>query len=67
MLRATLAGETGPKRDIVLLNAAAALVAGDIAQDLAEGVRRAGESIDSGAARERLDAFVAVSNSFGQA
>jgi anthranilate phosphoribosyltransferase len=64
ILRATLAGESGPKRDIVLLNAAAALVAADIAADLAEGVRRAAESIDSGAAKGRLEAFVAVSNSF---
>ena len=66
MVRAVLAGEHGPRRDIVVLNAAAALVAADIAPDLAEGARRAAESIDSGAAKERLEAFIEASNSFGQ-
>lgn len=47
-------GEHGPKRDIVLLNAAAALVAGGIAADLREGVARGAEAIDSGAVRETL-------------
>lgn len=48
-------GESGPKRDIVLLNAAAALVAARIATDLREGVARGGEAIDSGAVRETLN------------
>ncbi len=65
IVRAVLAGEPGPKRDIVLLNAAAALVAAGISPDLADGARRATESIDSGAANERLKAFIAASNSFG--
>ena len=65
MVLGVLAGEPGPKRDIVLLNAAAAMVAADIAPDLADGTRRAAESIDSGAAKERLEAFIAASNSFG--
>lgn len=64
ILRATLAGEPGPRRDIVVLNAAAALVAADIASDLSDGVRRAVEAIDSGAAKGRMEAFVSVSNSF---
>jgi anthranilate phosphoribosyltransferase len=46
--------ETGPKRDVVLLNAAAALEAIGIAADLREGVARAAEAIDSGAARRTL-------------
>ena len=41
-------GEPGPRRDIVLLNAAAALVAANIAGDLKEGVARGGDAIDSG-------------------
>lgn len=54
-----LAGEPGPRREIVLANAAAALVAGGRAADFREGARLAAESIDSGAARARLDALVA--------
>ena len=49
-----LAGEQGPARDIVLMNAALALVAAGKAQDFLEGVMLAGESIDSGAARGKL-------------
>jgi anthranilate phosphoribosyltransferase len=64
VLRAVLGGERGPKRDIVVLNAAAALVAADIARNLRDGVTRASESIDSGAARERLESFVTTSQSF---
>jgi anthranilate phosphoribosyltransferase len=63
-LREVLAGRPGPQRDIVLLNAAAGLVALERAAALAEGVAQAAEAIDSGAARERLDRFVAVTNSF---
>jgi len=63
-LREVLAGRPGPQRDIVLLNAAAGLVALERAAALAEGVALAAEAIDSGAARERLDRFVAVTNSF---
>ncbi|HEY4711012.1 MAG TPA: anthranilate phosphoribosyltransferase [Candidatus Acidoferrales bacterium] len=51
----------GPHHEIVLANAAAALVAAGRATDLLDGVRLAAKSIDSGAARERLDAFVAFS------
>ena len=49
--------ETGPKRDVVLLNAAAALEAIGLAADLREGVTRAAEAIDSGAARKILHAL----------
>lgn len=62
--RAILAGEDrGPRRGVVLLNAAAALVAGDSAADLPEGLARAAESIDSGAALSKLDALVTFTQS----
>ncbi len=63
-LRAVLGGEPGPLRDITLLNAAAALVAGDAATDLKDGVRLAVRAVDSGAARDKLDAFVKLTGSF---
>ncbi len=58
MLRAVLAGERGPRRDVVLLNAAAALVVGDLADDLVGGLRLAAESIDTGRAEAKLDALI---------
>jgi anthranilate phosphoribosyltransferase len=63
-LRGVLGGKAGPLRDITLLNAAAALVAADLAGDLKDGVARAARAIDSGAAREKLDAFVRLTGSF---
>lgn len=62
-LRAVLAGEKGPYRDTVLLNAGAALVVAGLAPGLAEGAALAAEVIDSGRARDKLDLLVAVSNS----
>ncbi len=60
--REILAGrERGPKRDVVLLNAAAALVAGGKAPDWAEGLEQAATSIDSGAALRALDGLIAES------
>ena len=56
--------ERSPKRDVVTLNAAAALVAGGKARDLREGLERAGDSIDSGFALRALDGLVAMSNNF---
>jgi len=61
--RAVLDGEPGPHRDVVLLNAAAALVAGGLATEMEEGLALAAESIDSGAARAKLDALVAFTKS----
>ncbi|MFF3020380.1 anthranilate phosphoribosyltransferase [Streptomyces sp. NPDC057939] len=65
--RRLLAGETGPVRDAVLLNSAAALVAldpgtGALEERLAAGVTRAAESIDSGSARAALERWVRASN-----
>ena len=61
--RSVLAGESGPARDVVLLNAAAALVAADRSDSLASGVELAARSIDSGDAQAKLDAVVDLSQS----
>jgi anthranilate phosphoribosyltransferase len=58
--RAILAGEIGPQRDIVLLNAAAAIYVGGLAADLEEGVGKAAAAIDSGAAAGVLDKLIAA-------
>lgn len=55
--RAILAGEKGPRRDIVLLNAAAALFVVEAVGSLEEGIERAARSIDEGAAAARLEAL----------
>ncbi|WP_405391321.1 anthranilate phosphoribosyltransferase [Streptomyces sp. NBC_01102] len=65
--RRLLDGETGPVRDAVLLNSAAALVAldpgeGTLNEQIAAGMLRAAESIDSGAAKRALERWVAASN-----
>ena len=61
-LRALLDGKEGPIRDIVLLNAAAALIVSGKAKDLKEGVAIGAQSIASGAARRSLDRLVAITN-----
>jgi len=63
ILRSILTGERGPRRDIAVMNAAAAIVAANRASDLKEGVRIAQESIDSGQALEKLDALIKLSQS----
>jgi anthranilate phosphoribosyltransferase len=62
--RAVLEGEPGPRRALVVANAGAALVAAESAADFAAGARMAEEAIDSGAAREVLERFVAATNAF---
>ena len=57
IVRAILDGSRGPKRDIVVVNAAAALVAAGKTAGFQEGVRLAEEAIDSGAARGKLEAL----------
>ena len=57
-LRRVLAGEAGPHRDVVLLNAAAALVVAGRADDLARGASLAAEAVDAGEAAAKLDALV---------
>jgi anthranilate phosphoribosyltransferase len=63
IVRAVLAGGAGPHRDVVALNAALALVVAGIAADLRDGLRRAGVSIDSGAAAAKLDGLVRMTAS----
>ena len=60
-LREVLGGAHGPARDVVLANAAGALVAADVAASLKEGVELAAQSIDSGSAKQKLDALVKLS------
>ena len=60
-IRSVLGGEAGARRDIGLLNAAAALLVAGRVDDLTTGLARAQESIDSGRALGVLDALVAVS------
>ncbi len=63
ILREVLSGQKGSKRDIVLLNSAAVIVAGGRANDLKEGLDVAEESIDSGLAMQKLNQLIEVSNS----
>ena len=60
-IQVVLQGEPGPFRDIVLFNAAAALIVAGKAANLADGVERAARAIDSGAAQAALDRLVAIS------
>ena len=60
-VRSVLGGTYGPARDVVLLNAAAALAVGDAAQSLSDGVALASESIDSGAASRVLTGLAELS------
>ena len=62
LARRVLAGDEGPHRDIVCLNAGAGLVAAGLAPDLAAGVDAARASVDGGGAARALDLLVAVSN-----
>ena len=61
LARRVLDGEPGPRREFVLLNAAAGLVAAGMADDLAEGLEAATASVDDGRAAEALDRLVTVS------
>ena len=62
MIRAILHGERNAVRDIVVLNAAAALVVANLAEDLHAGIERAATAIDDGHANATLERLVAVSN-----
>lgn len=59
LLKDILSGERGPRRDVVVLNAGAALAVSGVVGDLAQGVRLAEEVIDTGRAMSRLDALAA--------
>ncbi len=61
MLKSVLNNQPGPARDIVILNAGAAIYAADLSVDLATGIDRAREVIESGAALEKFNALVSYS------
>jgi anthranilate phosphoribosyltransferase len=61
-IQRALANEDGPVRDVVLLNAGAALYAAGVVPGITEGVKRAREAVASGAASAKLAQFVAVTN-----
>lgn len=63
MVRRLLEGERGPRRDVVLLNAGAALLVAGVAGTLAEGVQVASASVDNGRAAEALDGMRRMSQS----
>jgi len=65
IIRAVLSGEKSPKRDVVLLNAAAALVAAGRADSIVEGLPIAADSLDSGSAQAKLDRLIAFTNAGG--
>jgi anthranilate phosphoribosyltransferase len=67
MLMGVLRGDQGPARDIVCLNAGAALYAGNVASSIAEGLKQAQAVIDSGAALSKLEQLVAYSQKFSPA
>ena len=62
IIRAVLKGEKSPRRDVVLLNTAAALVAAGKADHIAQAVSLAAKSIDSGAAAGKLEALIRFSS-----
>ncbi|MCZ2499004.1 anthranilate phosphoribosyltransferase [Xylophilus sp. Kf1] len=66
LLLGVLDGQPGPARDIVLLNAAAALYAANVTGSIAEGLARARAALDSGAARAKLTEFVEQTRRLGQ-
>ncbi|MCL6630805.1 MAG: anthranilate phosphoribosyltransferase, partial [Armatimonadetes bacterium] len=66
ILEEILRGKKGPKRDIVLLNAGAALTIGGQASSIPEGMALAAESIDNGSAEATLRKLIELSNELGE-
>jgi anthranilate phosphoribosyltransferase len=64
-MRRIFQGEKGPVRDVVLLNSGAALVVGDRADTVRQGVEMAAEVVDSGEALRKLDALIELSQKLG--
>jgi anthranilate phosphoribosyltransferase len=62
IVRSVLRGDTGPARDVVLLNSGAALYVSGKAASIADGMRLAAQSIDSGRARQKLDQLAQMTN-----
>ena len=67
MVEEALGDAEGTPREIVILNAGTALYAADVASSIAEGIERARAAVASGAARKKLDAFVALTKKLGTA
>jgi len=65
ILESIFAGEFGPRRDIVVINAAAALVAAGVAENFLEGADLAGRMLSSGAASDKLSQFRKFTNGLG--
>ena len=65
MILEALGNVEGTPREIVILNAGAALYAADIAESIGDGIARAREAISSGAARQKVDQFVAATRRIG--
>ena len=65
MLRGVLDGQEGPARNIVLMNAGAALYAANLVPSIADGIAKARTTIDSGAARAKMEEFVAFNRKSG--
>ncbi len=63
IVKDVLKGKSGPKKDIVVLNAAFALVAGDVAKDFKEAIKIADGSIQSGKAMDKLEKLIKFTNS----
>jgi len=66
LLRGLLAGAPGPQRDVMLMNAAAVILAGDRVATLQQGVTLAGEAIDNGSALAKLEQLIEFSQSFAE-
>jgi anthranilate phosphoribosyltransferase len=66
-VRSVLSGARGPRRDVVLANAGAALYVAGVARDIHEGMRRAAEGLDSGAAARVLESLVRLSHAVAEA
>lgn len=64
-VRSVLSGDAGARRDVVVLNAAAGLLAADRCNDIAEGVEVAAQAIDSGAAADTLARLIEISQAAG--
>ncbi len=65
IVRSIFSGEKGARRDIVLINAAAALYVGKQADDIAGGIKLAADLIDTGKAGKKLDELIELAGSFG--
>jgi anthranilate phosphoribosyltransferase len=64
IMQSVLDNQSGPARDIVLLNAGAAIYASNLTPGLDEGIKLAGDSLAGGKAKQKLEELISVSNSF---